>query len=243
MGSIGEPGISGFLKTPAGRRIGSVAVFISLFFIFFFWFRNIILAAVISACISIYIAGAFNSLEMTRTDRLHRQLVGFLEHMIIILRAGKTIRHIFQESWSSFPRPLGSYLKDIAEKLEIDPDLEHALDMFEERSGSREVKLIAAGIKINSRIGGDLIILLESISVTLRESLRARSRMQNLTMQSRLSANIISLFPVAALLFLSIFYNSSIIDFFSTTAGTIVLIAGGLLEITGIIFMKMIIKG
>jgi tight adherence protein B len=105
------------------------------------------------------------------------------------------------------------------------------------------VGLIIAGIKINNKMGGDLIILLESLSATLRESLRARSRKDNLTLQSRLSANIISFFPIAALLFLYIFYSSSILDFFSTTAGTVVLVAGGLLEIIGILFMKRILRG
>jgi tight adherence protein B len=92
-------------------------------------------------------------------------------------------------------------------------------------------------------MGGDLIILLESLAITLRESLRARSRKDNLTVQSRLSANVISFFPIAALLFMYIFYSSSILDFFSTAAGTVVLVVGGLMEIIGILFMKRIIRG
>ena len=173
---------------------------------------------------------------------LHRQLISFLEHMIIMLRSGKTIRQMFFESWSGFPKPLGAYLKEVCQRLEIDPDLENALDLFEKRSSSKEVKLITAGIKINSRMGGDIIILLESLSVTLRESLRARSRRENLTLQSRLSANIISFFPIAALLFMNIFYTSSILDFFSTPTGTVILAVGGLLEILGILSMKRIIR-
>ncbi len=232
-----------FFETPAGKSFRNGSIFALLFLIFFLWFRHIILALIISACVSIYISDAFHNRREARNNILHRQLISFLEHMIIMLRSGKTIRHILLESWSRFPRPLGTYLRQMCQRLEIDPDLENALDLFEKRSGSMEVGLITAGIKINSRMGGDLIILLESLSTTLRESLRARSRKENLTMQSRLSANIISFFPIAALLFLYIFYSSSILDFFSTVAGTVVLVVGGLLEIMGILFMKRIIRG
>jgi tight adherence protein B len=233
----------GFLDAPAGKRWRNISIFALLFLIFFLWFGHIILVSIISACISIYIADVFYSRKEIQKNILHRQLISFLEHMIIMLRSGKTIRLIMYESWSRFPRPLGGYLREVSQRLEIDPDFENALDLFEKRSGSIEVGLITAGIKINSRMGGDLIILLESLSITLRESLRARSRKDNLTVQSRLSANVISFFPIAALLFMYIFYSSSILDFFSTTAGTVVLVAGGLMEIMGILFMKRIIRG
>ena len=232
-----------FFDAPAGKTFRNGLIFALLFLISFLWFRHIILASIISACVSIYIADIFHSRKEAQRNILHRQLISFLEHMIIMLRSGKTIRHIMQESWLRFPHPLGTYLRDVCQRLEIDPDLENAMDLFEKSSSSAEVGLIIAGIKINNKMGGDLIILLESLSVTLRESLRARSRKDNLTLQSRLSANIISFFPIASLLFLYIFYSSSILDFFSTTAGTVVLLAGGLLEIIGILFMKRILRG
>lgn len=233
----------GFLGAPAGKRLRNIAIFVILLLIFFLWFRHIVLASIISSCISIYITDILYNRKEALKNMLHRQLISFLEHMIIMLRSGKTIRLIMYESWSRFPQPLRGYLREVSQRLEIDPDLDNALDLFEKRSGNTEVGLIAAGIKINSKVGGDLIILLESLSVTLRESLRARLRKDNLTVQSRLSANVISFFPIAALLFMYIFYSSSILDFFSTTAGTVVLVAGGLMEITGILFMKKIIRG
>jgi hypothetical protein len=91
---------------------------------FFFWFRNILLAFIISGCLSIYITDIFKNFERSRINSLHKQLIGFLEYIIIMMRAGKTIRHIFQESWVKFKVPLRSYLREVGERLEIDPDLE-----------------------------------------------------------------------------------------------------------------------
>jgi|GEM_PF-1198169 len=230
-----------FFTTKPGKRIRDLLMFLALSGISYTWIKDMVLAVIISSCISIYAADFFYGREQSRRKDLHRQLIGFLEHMVIMLRAGKTIRHIFLHSWSRFPAPLGAYLKEVNQLLEIDPDLDNALTLFEEKSKSREVLLLTAGIRINSRIGGDIIILLESMTASLRKSLRAASRMENLTLQSRMSANIISFFPVASLLFLSMFCGTSVIDFFSTKAGTILLVTGGILEIAGILIMKKIL--
>ncbi|MCD4669377.1 MAG: type II secretion system F family protein [Actinomycetia bacterium] len=234
--------IAGILNIISGERIRNPGIFLILTGILYLWFQNILLALFISACSSIYIIDIFNAGKRGREQNLHKQLIEFLEHMVIMLRAGKTLRYIFLNSWKKFPDPLGKYLKEVAEGLEINPDLEEMINMLEDRSKSREVRLITSGIKINSKTGGDLAALLNSISITLRESLRSKSRLNSLTLQSRLSANIISLFPVTVLLFLYLFYSDRILEFFSTPAGIIVLIIGGSLEISGIISMKKIIR-
>jgi len=163
-------------------------------------------------------------------------------HIIIMLRAGKTLRYIFLNSWRKFEAPLGVYLKEISDNLEINPDLEEVLVLFEKRSGSNEVKLITSGLKICNRIGGDMVNVLNSVSTTLRQNLKSRSRLNTLILQSKYSANIISLFPIAALIILYIFYGDIIMDFFSSSAGIAVLSAGGIFELAGIIMMKKIIS-
>jgi len=237
-----NPKIYGSINILIVKRIRNPGIFLIITGISYLWLQNILLALFISACISIYIVDIFNIRERNRIKNLHKQLIEFLEHMTIMLRAGKTLRYIFLNAWKKYPDPLGKYLKELAEGLEINPDLDEMMNVFESRSGSREVRLITSGIRINSRTGGDLVTLLSSISITLRESLRSSSRLNNLTLQSKLSANIISLFPVVVLLFLYLFYSDRILDFFSTSAGIIVLIIGGVLEISGIITMKKIIR-
>jgi len=237
-----SPKIYGPVNILIGKRIRNPGIFLILAGIFYLWFQNILLALFISACLSIYIVDIFNIRDRNRAKNLHKQLIEFLEHMTIMLRAGKTLRYIFLNSWEKYPDPLGKYLKELAEGLEINPDLDEMMNMFESRSGSREVRLITSGIRINSKTGGDLVTLLSSIAITLRESLRSRSRLSNLTLQSKLSANIISLFPVVVLLFLYLFYSDKMLDFFSTSTGIIILIIGGVLEISGIVTMKKIIR-
>ena len=224
------------------NKLKNPCIFILLMAVFSLWFSNILIGFFIAICISVFISGIFKGREEQRLYRLHQQLIDFIGHINIMLRAGKTLRYIFLNAWPKFEPPLGTYLKEVAENLEINPDLEEILEIFEKRSGSNEVKLITSGLKICNRIGGDMVQVLNSVSNTLRQNLKSRSRLNTLILQSKYSANIISLFPIIALIMLYIFYGGIIMDFFSSRIGIIVLIAGGVLELAGIIFMKKIIN-
>ncbi len=224
------------------RKLRDPCIFVLLMIIFSLWFKNIPAGFFMAICIAVFISGIFKSAEEQKLYRLHCQLADLIGHITIMLRAGKTLRYIFLNAWQKFEAPLGTYLKEVADNLEINPDLEEILELFERRSRSNEVKLITSGLKICNRIGGDMVHVLNSVSITLRQNLKSRSRLNTLILQSKYSANIISLFPIIALIMLYIFYGDIIMDFFSTGTGIIVLSIGGMLELAGIILMKKIIN-
>lgn len=217
-------------------------MFSSLFAVFSLWFENMLTGFFISLCLTAFISGIIKSREEQRLYNLHCQLIDLIGHINIMLRSGKTLRFIFLNSWVRFEAPLRIYLKELADNLEINPDLEEAFELFEKRTGSNEVKLITSGLKICRRIGGDMVQVLNSVSATLRQNLKSRARLNTLIMQSKYSANMISLFPILGLIILYIFYNDMIIDFFSSGTGIIVMIFGGTLELAGIIIMNKIIQ-
>jgi len=223
------------------NKLKGPSIFILLMTVFSLWFNNMMAGFFIAICITVFISGIFKNREEQRLYRLHCQLIDLIGHINIMLRAGKTLRYIFLKAWSRFEPPLGTYLKEVAENLEINPDLEEILEIFEKISASNEVKLITSGLKICNRIGGDMVQVLNSVSSTLRQNLKSRSRLNTLVLQSKYSANIISLFPIIALIVLYIFYGGIIMDFFASRTGIIVLIAGGILEFAGIIIMKKVI--
>ncbi len=198
------------------NKLRNPCIFILLMTAFSLWFNNMLAGFFMAICISVFISGIFKSREEQKFFRLHYQLIDFIGHLNIMLRAGKTLRYILLNSWPKFEPPLGTYLKEVAENLEINPDLEEILEIFEKRSSSNEVKLLTSALKICNRIGGDMVQVLTSVSSTLRQNLKSRSRLNTLILQSKYSANIISLFPIIALIMLYIFYGDTIMDFFSS---------------------------
>jgi tight adherence protein B len=224
------------------RKILWAFIFAVLSPLFYLLFRNFIFSLFVSLCVEIYLIDFFNSLEEKRKTLLNIQLVEFISNMIVLLKAGKTVRSIFKESAGRFKNPLGPHLYKAANELELNSTLDEALDNFSKGCGSREVELLTSSLKINSKIGGNIISMLDAISGSVRHNLRIKSQAKTMILQSRYSGNIISLFPVVVLIVLCIFTDKTLLNFFSTFTGKILLITGGILEIAGIIVIKKIIR-
>ncbi len=224
------------------RKMLFIFVFAVLVSFFYLLFRNFIFSLLVSLCLGIYIMGFLNGLEEKRKNLLNIQLVEFISNMTVLLKAGKTVRSVFKDSASRFRDPLRAHLYIAANELELNSTLDEAMDRFSEGCRSREVGLLTSSLKINSKMGGDIVSMLDAIAESVRHNLKVKSQMKTMSLQSRYSGNIISLFPVIVLITMCIFMDRAILDFFSTGPGTIMLIAGGILEIAGIIVIKKIIS-
>lgn len=139
-------------------------------------------------------------------------------------------------------QPLKNYLKYLADELDMNSSFDEAFDNFAENCSSRESQLISTALKLNNRIGGDLVFILGNIIETLQESLRIKANSRTVTLQSRYSGNFIALMPVIILAALFFFMNIQIQEFFSSKIGSIFLITGGLLELSGIIIIRKILN-
>ena len=223
-----------------GRRILSVFIFIVLILFFYLLSRNIIFSLFVGLCLEIYILDLLNGLEEKRKELLHSQLIEFISNMTVLLKAGKTVRNIFKESANWFKDPLSAHLLEVANELELNSTLDEALDRFSQKCRSREANLLVSSLKINNKIGGDLISILDNITDSMRHNLKIKSQIKTMSLQSRYSGNIISIFPIIVLVLLYIFMNKTVVDFFSTSPGVILLFIGGVLEIAGVIVMKKI---
>lgn len=223
-----------------GRRIMSVFIFIVLILFFYLLSRNIVFSLFVGLCLEIYILDLLNGLEEKRKELLHSQLIEFISNMTVLLRAGKTVRSIFKGSANWFKDPLSNHLLEVANELELNSTLDEALDRFSQKCRSREANLLVSSLKINNRIGGDLISILDNIADSMRHNLKLKSQIKTMSLQSRYSGNIISIFPIIVLVLLYIFMNKTVVDFFSTSPGVILLFIGGVLEIAGVIVMKKI---
>ncbi len=215
--------------------------FLISFLVFYLIFKNIVFSIFIGICSLILISDFLEGFKIKRKELLHIQTVEFVNNTIVMLKAGKTVRNIFKESVNWAKKPLRNYLKKLINELDLNLSFDEALDRFAERCDSREVTLLSAALKINNKIGGDLVFILNSVADTLQSSLAVRSTAKTLTLQSRYSGNIISFSPVIILIGMFIFMRTSVNNFFSSNIGNIVLLIGGTLEIVGIILIKKIL--
>ncbi len=224
------------------KKILYIFIFVILTMGFYLLFRNLIFGLLVSSCLEIYLVDFLNGIEERRKNLLNVQLVEFISNMAVLLKAGKTVRAVFKESAGNFKDPLRTHLYMAANEMELNYTLDEALDGFSKGCRSREVDLLTSSLKINRKIGGDIVSMLDAIAESVRYNLKIKSQINTMSLQSRYSGNIISLFPVIVLISMCIFINRNVLDFFSTGIGKVSIIAGGILEIAGIMAIKKIIN-
>lgn len=223
------------------KKIFMVCTTAGLGLVFYLIFKNIVFSAILGICAAAVIDELITGIDKKNHVKLHMQLIGFISHMTLMLKAGKTVRQVFKRALVWTKNPLKDHLEMVVNELESGISFDEAMDNFSNRCASREVKLLASALKINHQIGGDLIFVLEKIMESLRHSLESKSKAKTLTLQSQYSATIISFFPIAALVVLYFLMTDRVTAFFSSRFANVILIAGGFLEITGIMVMKKIL--
>lgn len=224
------------------KKIFLAAICVILSLLFYLLFRNFVLSMFIGICLTIFIASELESFKNKRKNLLHKQLIEFINNMMVMLKAGRTVRNILKDSTEVVKDPLRIYLNELVQELELNFTLDCVLENFSKNCKSKEVNLLVGALEINNRIGGDLIFILGSVAGTLQHSLKFKSQIKTMTLQSRYSGNIISFFPILVLISLFIFAGDSLRAFFSTGFGTILFLVGGCFEIAGILAIKNIIK-
>lgn len=223
------------------KKIFMVCTMAGLGLIFYLIFKNIVFSAILGICAAAVMDELVTGIDKKNHVKLHMQLISFISHMALMLKAGKTVRQVFKSSLVWTKNPLRDHLEMAVNELESGISFDEAVDNFSHRCASREVKLLASALKINHQIGGDLIFVLEKIMESLRHSLESKSKAKTLTLQSQYSATIISFFPIAALVVLYFLMTDRVTAFFSSRFANVILITGGFLEITGIMVMKKIL--
>lgn len=218
------------------------AIFALFLCIFFIVFKNIFTSFFISIMSTAIINEFANGISEKRKEALDIQLIEFISNMIIMLKAGKEIRQIFKESYDFIKDPLKTHIRNLVNEVELNVSMDCALDNFAQNTGSREANLLANAIKINRKIGGNLLFILENIIKTLQENLKIKSRIKTQTAQNRFSGNFISLFPLAGFAGMYFFLNSGVAVFLSSRIGNILFVAGSLLEFSGFILIKKILR-
>lgn len=101
--------------------------------------------------------------------------------------------------------PTKSELRRVAQEVQLGLSVNQALDNLVTRMESDDLDLVVTAIKIHGRVGGNLTIILENISTTIRERSKLRREIRVITSMQRLSSYVVGLLPVAlALIIFSI---------------------------------------
>ncbi|ESY09821.1 type II secretion system F family protein [Mesorhizobium sp. M0615] len=139
-----------------------------------------------------------------RIRKFAQQLPDALDMIVRSLRAGHPASVAISLVAREMPDPLGTEFGIVSDEITFGLSLEQAVRKLSERVGFEGLHLLSVSLSIQSKTGGNLTEILGNLASVLRERQKLRLKIKALTAEGRMSAWIISLFPVVMFLALQV---------------------------------------
>ncbi|MET3653649.1 type II secretion system F family protein [Dyella japonica] len=186
--------------------------------------------------LALYLAGVWLWLRR-RIERqqqmLLAQLPDFLDGMIRMTSVGNSLPMAFQSTSKSVAMPLRGVLDRTLSSMHAGADLDQALAMASRPYAMEELSLLHAVFGIGMRVGGRADHILQRMSDFMRDHAHARAELKAITAETRMSAWVLALLPVAVSTVMTLIDPTFFKPMFTSPLGhRFMLIALGL-ELTG----------
>ena len=112
------------------------------------------------------------------------------------LRAGFSLQHSLQNVAKQAQEPTATEFNRVGQEMQLGVPLMTALDNLARRIESDDLDMIVSVFKIQSRIGGNLATILETVSTTIRERVKLKRQIQVITSMQRFSGYVVGALPI-----------------------------------------------
>jgi len=175
-----------------------------------------------------------------------REINGQLGDTLTVLSNSLKAGHSFFQAVDAVSRELTGPMADEFAKLQkeisLGVNIETALENMVKRVGSDDLELMVTAVLIQRQIGGNLAEILDNISETIRQRIRAKGEIKTLTAQGRMSGWIIALLPFFLAAAISMISPEHIKILITKPIGIIMIIVALVMEFLGILFVRKIIN-
>jgi tight adherence protein B len=131
-----------------------------------------------------------------RVAKFESQLPDALDMIVRSLRAGHPATVAIALVAREMPDPIGTEFGIVSDEITFGLSLEQAARKLSQRVGFEGLNLLSVSLSIQAKTGGNLTDILANLSKVLRERRKLRMKIRSLSAEGRLSAIMISLFPL-----------------------------------------------
>lgn len=176
-----------------------------------------------------------------RIKQINAQIGDCLTIIANSLRAGYSFIQSMEMVGKEMPDPIAKEFARTFREINLGTPTEEALLNMSSRVGSDDLDLVVTAVLIQRQIGGNLAEIMDNISHTIRERIRIKGEIKTLTAQGRISGLIIALMPPILIAILLVINPAYMTQLFKDPKGLIMIGAGVVSEIFGIMMIKRII--
>ena len=173
-----------------------------IFFVFFMMIFNPIVA-ILFAMVGFFIpAILLKRARAKRVKKIELQLIEALELLGSSLKSGLTLPQATELLIKEFPPPISQEFALVMAETRLGVEFTDALENMAVRLKSMVVEILATGVTITKRCGGDLSVIFSNIAQTIRERATIEGKLEAVTAQGRFQGLILGMMPFALIIVL-----------------------------------------
>jgi tight adherence protein B len=177
-----------------------------------------------------------------RLSAIEEQFPDALDFLSRSVRAGNAFSIAIELLASEAAEPLKSEVAKITREMALGASLDHALYGMAARIPLLEIRMFVAAVLLQRETGGNLSEVLGKLAASVRERLRLRGQVKASSGSSRLTANVLTVMPIATIILLKLVSPSYVNNLFDDPIGRNLLGAAVVSQILGYLVMQKIIK-
>jgi tight adherence protein B len=176
-----------------------------------------------------------------RLNTFNDQLGDTITLLANSLRSGFSIVQSMETVSKQLPDPMATEFHRVTQEIALGLHYEQALNNMMRRVPSEDLDLMITAINIQSKVGGNLAEILDTIGHTIRERVRIKGEIRVLTAQQMISGYILTGLPVVLGLVLYLINKSYIGRLFNDPCGLIMLGVAALMIFGGFMIIRKIV--
>jgi len=184
-------------------------------------------------------------LQKRRLKMFDQQLGDMLNLMVNGLRAGFSTLQAMEAVSRELPAPISVEFHRVVQEIQLGIPMEEALFHLLRRIDSDDLDLVITAINVQREVGGNLAVILDTISYTIRERVRIKGEISALTAQGQITAIVISLLPVLLTVLLFLINRDYIMTFLepgTRVCGIVMLVSAALMIVLGFAITQKIVR-
>lgn len=176
-----------------------------------------------------------------KQELFNKQLGQSLVIMGNSIKSGYSFQQAMQSIAADMQPPISVEFEKTLREIRYGVRQEDALNHLAERVQNQDLELLISAVTTSLQVGSNLSEIIDNISVTIRDRVKIRDDVRNLSAQGRISGLIIGLLPVVLFLMLMIVNSGYVMAFFEDDIGKIMVAAGIMLELIGFTVIRKIV--
>jgi tight adherence protein B len=168
-----------------------------------------------------------------RVARMIEQLPQLLDHTVRSLKSGRTLADAVLHGIDAANQPLKEGMSRIQRNVQLGVSLPDAAHDFAELYEREEFHLLALGLKVNHRYGGNASELMENLIRLIREREQAARQLRAMTGETRMTAVVLGLLPIGMVGYFMVSNPGYLLGMWNDDSGRTMLMVAFALQVFG----------